>query len=138
MTVIRPVGAGDIRQCYELGRTPELTEAFGGPPLLFWIEALAKEGIFFVAEEGGDIVGYIAGERTAGEIAILHNIAVRDSHREKGIGSMLVDKFEQECRGRKLKLIYLYGFSGNSRTSNFFEKKGYIKGSPTHEFEKFL
>ena len=138
MVVVRRARVEDCKPCQDISNTPELQEATKEPPIIWWVESLAKEGIFFVAEEGNDIVGYVAGERTAGDIAMLHLMAVKNGHQDKGVGKMLLKSFEDECKKNKLKAIFLYGSAGNEKTLSFFGKSGYEKGTLTHEFLKFL
>lgn len=136
---VRKAKPEDCKECLELSKTPELLNPGGEPSHLWWIEAFVKENqIFYVAEENKEIVGFIMGERTTGNIAIMHSLVVKKEFRDKGIGKLLIKIFEEDCRKRKIRWIMLYGFAKNKKTISFIEKQGYIKGELTYEFIKKL
>ena len=137
--IIRKAKIEDCSDCEKLAKIPEFRNASGYYPRIEWMEAFVKEGqIFLVAEEGKETVGFVMGERTAGNLGLLHLIVVKKEHRSKHAGKKLLEAFEEECRKRKLIVSYLYGFAGNSETIEFFEKNGYHKGELMHEMGKLL
>lgn len=139
MVKIRRAELKDVSNCLELSKTPELLNPDKTPSHKWWIEAFVKEKqIFFIAENNNKIVGFIMGERTTGNIAIFHSLIVKETYRNKGIGTKLMRSAEKECKKRKLKAIMLYGYANNKKAPSFFKKKGYIKGALTYEFIKFL
>ena len=139
MVKIRKAKLKDVNSCLELSKIPELLNPDKTPSHKWWIEAFVKEKqIFFVAEENYEIIGFIMGERTAGNIAIFHSLVIKENYRNKGIGTKLIKTAEEECKKRKIKAIMLYGYADNKKAISFFEKKDYIKGALTCEFIKFL
>ena len=139
MVKIRKAELKDVDSCLELSKIPELLNPDKTPSHKWWIKAFVKENqIFFIAEEGNKIVGFIMGERTTGNLAIFHSLVVKEDYKNNGIGTKLIKSAEKECKKRKLKAIMLYGYADNKKAVSFFEKKRYIKGALTYEFIKFL
>ncbi|MGE5249785.1 MAG: GNAT family N-acetyltransferase [Bacteroidota bacterium] len=56
------------------------------------IVEILKARMILVAEENGEIVGVLRGRNER-----LHSLFVREDHHRRGIGRMLMEKFEQEC-----------------------------------------
>jgi amino-acid N-acetyltransferase len=59
---------------------------------------------FFVAREGGSLAGVIGLERYGGE-GLLRSLAVRDSHRSKGIGNSLYLRLVDEARSLGIRRL---------------------------------
>lgn len=136
---IRKAKLRDCKTCLELSKIPELVNPTGEPSHLWWIESFVKEHqLFFVAEKHKEIIGFIMGERTSGNLSILHSIVVKKEYQHKGIGKRLLETYEYECHKRKLKAIMLYGYAKNKLPRSFFGKNHYVKGALTYEFIKFL
>jgi len=140
MIIIRKATIKDCKIVHGLSSAKELKTPRGDAPELWWIEAFVKEKqIFFVAEDKNNktLAGFVFGERTTGDIYILHEIFVRKEYRHHGIGTILMKKAENECRKRHLRVILLYGY--NSKPMHkLLEEGGYEKGNPYNEFVKFL
>jgi GNAT superfamily N-acetyltransferase len=81
---------------------PDELEKFLGP---FWyahsqggerkeaITAVIEADMVFVAEEGGEVVGVLRGRKDR-----LQSLFDHGDHHRRGIGRMLVERFEGECR----------------------------------------
>ena len=83
---IRKAKLKDCDKVHELCKTKELINPNGKPPKKWWIESFVKENqIFFVAEEKNKIAGFIIGERTTGNVALLQILFVRKNFRRMGI-----------------------------------------------------
>lgn len=135
--IIRKVKLEDCEACLELSKTPELAMPNGKfLPLDYFKEFIKENQIFLVADKNKEIIDFVMGERTSGDIAIFHSLIVKKEFRNKGIRSKLMRTAEEECKKRKLRRIMLYGFADNERTINFFEKHRYVKGALTYEFIK--
>jgi len=92
-------------------------------PLLYaMIESRPMEG-FIVAEENGELVGYLLGTLLMDEARILL-IAVKDKHRRKGIGSRLVKEYVESVRGRA-SMIRLEVRCNNLAAQTFYFKQGF-------------
>lgn len=80
----------------------------------------------FVAEDGGELVGYVSGCRRAafyagGDTAWVDEILVSQSYRGRDIGSLLMEAFEQRAAGDGCKLISL----ATAGAGPFYLKRGY-------------
>lgn len=93
-------------------------------------------GSFFVAEENGSVLGFIAGSIPAEDSEDLLDhypakegkileLVVSESHRGKGIGRMLVEKLEEELRSQGCIYVRVGCFAPNVDTHTFYEKSGY-------------
>lgn len=95
-----------------------------------------KYGIFLVAEENNDILGFIYAnakdeERDyAMKWACLVYLTVKKEYRGKGIATKLYNECRKELKKRKIKFIYGWA-NPKSGIVRFLEKKGFNKG---HEY----
>ncbi len=139
MIKIRKAEIKDCRQVYELCRVPGLVNPSGEPPKIWWIESFIKEKqMFYVAETNKDIIGFVIGERTCGNLGYLWMLAIKKEFQGKGLGKKLLKLAERECRRRKLKAIICYGFAKNNRALKLLKKQKYEQGEKYYEFIKFL
>ncbi len=93
---VRPAGKGDVAACLE-------AQAAHGDRYFTegdYLHALGDvDAIFLAAEVEGRVVGYILGFRVPtkqGEAGI-HSTLVPPQHRNRGIGSRLVEGFAEEA-----------------------------------------
>ncbi len=119
LVTIRPYEFDDSRELLEMEES-----IFNEPnPLLnAMIESRPMEG-FIVAEEGGEIVGYLMGTLLMDEARILL-IAVKDKHRRRGIGSRLVKEYIESVTGRA-NMVRLEVRTGNLAAQTFYFKLGF-------------
>lgn len=80
------------------------------------------EVVFLVAEEEGAVVGTIALEiyRPAG---LLRSAAVRPSHRDRGVGALLVQELMREARSKSLAELVLL----TTTAGGYFERMGFAR-----------
>ena len=137
---IRKANLEDCRVVYELTKnTPEIVNPSTEPPPLEWIKSFVKEKqIFYVACENNEVIGYIMGERTAGDIGLMWMLTVKKEFRGRGIGKKLLLRAEEECKKRNLKAIVAYGFSESKSVLSILGDHGYHKGNLYYEFVKIL
>lgn len=91
----------------------------------------SKKFVFLVAEEGGEIVGYISGDVTDSKnpfykpinLGYLKHIVVSKKYHGKGIGKRLNKEFEKMMK-KRCDFIYLEVFSSNFAVKRF-NKFGY-------------
>lgn len=139
MVKVRKATLKDCTILVEMAKLPELKTPSGYYPSLEWFKVIVKEKqILLVAEDKKKLIGFVMGERIAGDWSILHLMAVDPTWQGKGIGKILIQEFEKECIKRKLGGVILYGYQHNEKTIDFFVKAGYNKGSPVIEFNKHL
>jgi len=103
---IRKAKLKDVNSGLELSKIPELLNPDKTPSHKWWIEAFINK-IFFVAEQKGEIIGFVMGEKITGNLAIFHSLAVSENYRNFGIGTKLMQTAEKECKKRKIKAIML-------------------------------
>lgn len=71
------------------------------------IDILKAEGLLFVAEEDGDLVGVIGAVKQYPSAWELHPLVVAPSERGRGVGRALVMRLESELRERGALVVYL-------------------------------
>lgn len=137
--VIRPATHTDLNDCHALCKVPELKTPAGNYPPRFWIDAIIKEKqIALLALEEEKPIGFVMGERIAGNWSLLHLMVVSKTYRNKGVGTDLLHAFEYEVKKRKLGGIVTYAYGGNKKTLQFFVKNKYLKGATVIECIKPL
>ncbi len=95
-----------------------------------YIEDLYEEDpeCFFVAEENGEIVGFIFCNRfwyskfEHSQVGAIHEIVVLPTHRHGGIGKMLIERAMEELKPSKIEL---WVGEGNKKAIEFYEKLGF-------------
>ncbi len=99
--IIRKATMKDILAVRQVANVPGLkaTGDDDAPPAR-WYVPLIKE-MFYVAEIDGEVVGFLTGEKLR-NIGFLWEIGVFPKFRSHGIGSMLLNKFIDECNKKKL------------------------------------
>ncbi len=119
LVTIRPFEFDDSRELLEMEEA-----IFSEPnPLLYaMIESRPMEG-FIVAEEKGEIIGYLLGTLLMDEARILL-IAVKDKHRRRGIGSRLVKEYIESITGRA-SMVRLEVRTSNLAAQTFYFKLGF-------------
>lgn len=70
------------------------------------------------------IAGYIVARETAGELHI-NNVAVREEFRQKGIGSILLNRIVERARKAGAKTAFLEVRSGNQAAQALYKKCGF-------------
>ncbi len=85
----------------------------------------------FVAEENGEIVGYLmayCGEyayRNVNPISELENMFVKEEFRNKGIGSKLVEEFKKWSKEKGAKRLKVMLYATNLDALEFYKKHGF-------------
>jgi ribosomal-protein-alanine N-acetyltransferase len=98
-----------------------------------WFKALlesnSKRILFLIALIGDKALGYSLAYRSRGR-GYIENIAIDESHRGQGIGSMLLEETEKILLNRGVREIYLCVKDWNKSALNFYLKHNYkIKGT---------
>ena len=134
--LIRKANIQDIDSCVMLLRMPEFAFASGEYPDHDYLIEYVNAGLFYVAVVDNDIVGCIYGEFLKSNTALLWYALVREDYRGRGIGTLLVSRFEEECNKKGIKWIVLYAPQNSINTIEFYEELGYNKGNAYYEFNK--
>lgn len=122
MVVIRPMRQEDCKAAGTLEK-----EIFSQP----WseqgfLDALARpENIFLVAEEAGEVCGYIGMYLSLDEGEIT-NVAVALSKRGVGIGGMLLEESLAEAKRRGVVQVVLEVRVSNQPAIHLYEKYGFV------------
>lgn len=119
LIIIRPYEFDDSRAILEMEEA-----IFHEPnPLLYaMIESRPVDG-FIVAEENGELCGYLLGTLLMDEARILL-IAVKEGRRRIGIGSRLVNEYVESIKGRA-SMVRLEVRSNNLAAQTFYFKLGF-------------
>jgi ribosomal protein S18 acetylase RimI-like enzyme len=80
--------------------------------------------LFLVACTGGKIVGTVIGGFD-GRRGLIYHLAVDQEHREKGVGSQLMDEVENRLRLKGCIKSYLLVTRENDLAMRFYEKRGW-------------
>ncbi len=87
-------------------------------------------GLFFVAETGSDIIGFVcAGMEDTGEAVYGHimNIAVKTSSHGQGAGGKMLQRIEFECMVLGAEAVQLEVRVSNHDAQQFYQKSGYAQ-----------
>jgi ribosomal protein S18 acetylase RimI-like enzyme len=133
--LIRPALHQDCETCAGLSRIEE-HEVPGGDhlPSDFFAANIDEDEMFIVAEDNGEVMGYILGQPMKGGYAYLSLLAIDAKMRGKGIGKMLVDAFLKRCIEKKLFFVSLFAPSFNEGTLEFYRTLGFEPGREHLEF----
>jgi [ribosomal protein S18]-alanine N-acetyltransferase len=119
LVIIRPFEIDDARTILDMEES-----IFNEPnPLLCaMIEGRPTEG-FIVAEDNGEVCGYLLGALLMDEARILL-VAVKDGRRRSGIGTKLVREYIESVEGRA-SMVRLEVRSNNLAAQTFYFKLGF-------------
>lgn len=87
---------------------------------------LSKINEFFVAAEGGELLGYLCLSHVLDEGSI-DNIAVAPEQRRRGIARALLAAGEEEARRLALAFITLEVRAGNEPAIRLYENQGFAR-----------
>lgn len=91
-----------------------------------FLDALTLENtIFLVAESSGKILGY-CGMYCAADEGEITNVAVDETHRNCGIGKMLVQQLLKEAKEAGIATVILEVRISNKSAIHVYEKMGFI------------
>jgi len=81
----------------------------------------------WVAEEAGEIAGFLIAHREPRKILHIVTIDVVETWRRRGVGSLLMDAAEQWAREHGLLMIGLETAQDNTAAQSFYAARGYRK-----------
>ncbi len=84
-----------------------------------------NNGIFYVAEDDGKIIGTIGVLREKKDVARLSRMYVSNDYRKQGIGQKLLDKIFGFCENKDYKKIILSTYPEMKAAIKFYEKNGF-------------
>lgn len=89
------------------------------------------DGVVFVAETDGTIVGYVAGAMQPNEMyrsgrrSELENMFVQPQARRGGVGTALIDAFVQWSTEQGAGEVYVSAYFDNHRAVSFYQRQGF-------------
>ena len=84
----------------------------------------AEKDLFFVAAAGEEVVGTVMGGYD-GHRGWVYSVAVKPSHRRKGVGAALLRRLEEALTERGCLKVNLQVRASNTGVIAFYEKLGY-------------
>jgi ribosomal-protein-alanine N-acetyltransferase len=123
---LRPFRRADLDTLYEIDQAcfpPGVS--YGRCELAGFIAARGSRT--WIAEEGGQIIGFLIADRAGPRVAHIITIDVRATHRRRGAGRILMDAAEAWAREQKLELIYLETAEDNLVAQRFYQARRYTK-----------
>lgn len=91
----------------------------------FFTFLIREDALFLVAEEEGEILGYL-GILTVLDEGDITNVSVRQSARRRGIGSMLVQELIRRMEERGVTAIHLEVRESNIPAIRLYEQQGFV------------
>ncbi len=95
-----------------------------------WSETALRETVsestssFFVAEDSGELIGYIGAYSVIDE-GYITNIAVLPEHRRRGIAKRLLESLITEAKEKEMSFLTLEVRAGNMPAIRLYEKLGF-------------
>jgi ribosomal protein S18 acetylase RimI-like enzyme len=132
--IIRSATKEDLKTCEYLIHIPEMKLANGEYMQENFLQNYMDDDFFLVAvDDEKNIVGMIYGEELKGKWAIIRMLVVERHCRGKGIGTSLLQSFEQKMKKRWIEWIILYEYLHNAQVLEFYKKRWYTAGTDTKE-----
>ena len=101
-----------------------------------------EKGVCFVAEVGGEIVGYLAGRlmesysyRKVEKMAELDNTLVKEEFRGQGIGENLFKEFIKWSKNQDAERIKVIAYADNFGAIKFYKRVGFIPYETVLEYK---
>lgn len=92
-----------------------------------FLESMERgDTVFLVAYAGEEVAGYVGCYCIAGTGEIT-NVAVKDSHRRKGIGGMLLEKLYEEGAALDTYEFFLEVRESNEAAISLYSRQGFVK-----------
>jgi ribosomal-protein-alanine acetyltransferase len=89
-------------------------------------EIEGSQNVMLVAEDDRGIIGYAAAQALTGnDIADVHNIAIVESARGKGLGAQLFDALIEWCRARGATAFMLEVRADNEVAQSLYRSRGF-------------
>ncbi|MFZ0959668.1 MAG: N-acetyltransferase [Terriglobia bacterium] len=123
---LRPFRPDDLRILYQIDQT-----CFA-PGISYTREELAafighRHAQTWVAEEAGEITGFLIAQREPRKILHIVTIDVLEAWRRRGVGSLLMQAAEQWAQDHGLRMIGLETAQDNLAAQRFYAARGYRK-----------
>ncbi len=124
--ILRGLREGDLDEVHRIERGSYPTPWSMN---FFRLMANMNPELFIVATLNGELVGYTVGElneRRGSRVGHVMNVAVDPRHRDRGIGTMLMDELEARFRGLGAAAAYLEVRESNVDAQRLYSRRGYV------------
>ena len=92
----------------------------------FFTFLIRDDALFLVAEEDGEILGYL-GILISFDESEITNVCVAEKARRRGIGRALMEELFRRMQERKVRVIHLDVRIGNTPARNLYESLGFVQ-----------
>ena len=92
----------------------------------FFTFLIRDDALFLVAEEDGEILGYL-GILISFDESEITNVCVAEKARRRGIGRALMEELFRRMQERKVRVIHLDVRIGNTPARNLYESLGLVQ-----------
>jgi GNAT superfamily N-acetyltransferase len=126
-TVVRKYDENDLSMLHEL----ELSVKNFGEPFLesemrfIKRDSIPEFGAVFVAENGGNIVGYITLSKNVFSV-VIDSILVKGDMKRKGVGTALIEKAKEYTRSSGFKILRVDTGDFMDYAIDFYIKAGFL------------
>lgn len=94
-----------------------------------WIEAdLARGERYFVMEDDSIAIGCVAYENPSAGLAYLNRLSVLPTHRNRGVGALLVQHIIQHARSASIQTISIGVIGEHTELQRWYRKHGFKDG----------
>jgi ribosomal protein S18 acetylase RimI-like enzyme len=124
---IRKAKLADAKSCIALTKTPEFIFPGDNKFVEKYLADFIKKGIFYVAEDKSEIVGFVSAQITIGKELWVDMIVVRNEWRGKGTGTKLIQFILKLAKRKSMKMVFLDAPAFNKKTLRFYKKIGLKK-----------
>lgn len=94
-----------------------------------WIKAdLARGERYFVIEDGDTAIGCVAYENPSAGLAYLNRLSVLPNHRNRGVGTRLVQHIIQHARAASIQTISIGVIGEHTELQRWYHKLGFKDG----------
>lgn len=123
---LRPFRPADLHALYEID------QVCFAPGISYSLEELSdyighRTSQTWVAEEAGEIAGFLIAHREPRKILHIVTIDVVKAWRRQGVGSLLMDAAEQWARDQGMRMVGLETAQDNVPAQEFYTARGYGK-----------
>ncbi|MFA5776701.1 MAG: GNAT family N-acetyltransferase [Patescibacteria group bacterium] len=108
----------------------QLYPNFKGPKNLISTNKITAKVLSFVAEDGGEVVGFIIGTFImygASKYGYLEELYVKEAFRRKGIGGQLINRILDEYKKLETWALFVMTKETDAIAQAFYNKMGFMK-----------
>jgi ribosomal-protein-alanine N-acetyltransferase len=124
---LRGLREGDLETVHRIERS-----SYPAPWSMNFFRLMANmyPGLFIVATVDEELVGYTVGEvdtrRNGGKVGHVMNVAVDSRHRDRGVGTLLMEELEARFLRLGATATYLEVRESNVDAQRLYSRRGYV------------